>query len=129
DHLLVIGRGKLIADCTVGEFIARNSVQAVRVRTPQPETLVKVVTAAGGGAARAPRPPGPGAGCPLERGPDMATATHLAPQSRPAALPAPAGRAGFGGALRSEFTKIRSVRSTYWTLLALVIVTVGIGTL
>lgn len=59
----------------------------------------------------------------------MATSTHLAPQSRPAALPAPAGRAGFGGALRSEFTKIRSVRSTYWTLLALVVVTVGIGTL
>ena len=59
----------------------------------------------------------------------MATATHLAPQSRPAALPAPAGRAGFGGALRSEFTKIRSVRSTYWTLLTLVVVTVGIGTL
>ena len=59
----------------------------------------------------------------------MATATHLAPQSRPAALPAPAGRAGFGGALRSEFTKIRSVRSTYWTLLTLVVVTVGIGAL
>jgi len=58
----------------------------------------------------------------------MATATHLAPQPR-AALPAPAGRAGFGGALRSEFTKIRSVRSTYWTLLALVVVTVGIGVL
>jgi len=58
----------------------------------------------------------------------MATATHLAPQPR-AALPVPAGRAGFGGALRSEFTKIRSVRSTYWTLLVLVIVTVGIGTL
>jgi ABC-2 type transport system permease protein len=58
----------------------------------------------------------------------MATATHLAPQPR-AALPAPAGRAGFGGALRSEFTKIRSVRSTYWTLLALVVVTVGIGAL
>lgn len=58
----------------------------------------------------------------------MATATHLAPQPR-AALPAPAGRAGFGGALRGEFTKIRSVRSTYWTLLTLVIVTVGIGAL
>jgi ABC-2 type transport system ATP-binding protein len=53
DHLLVIGRGKLIADCTVAEFIARNSVQAVRVRTPQPEALVKVVTAAGGSAVAA----------------------------------------------------------------------------
>src|SRR5579875_1168491 len=37
------------------------------------------------------------------------------------------GRAGFRGTLRSEFTKIRSVRSTYWTLLALVVVCVGIG--
>jgi ABC-2 type transport system ATP-binding protein len=50
DHLLVIGRGKLIADCTVAEFIARNSVSAVRVRTPQREALVKAVTAAGGSA-------------------------------------------------------------------------------
>jgi ABC-type transport system involved in multi-copper enzyme maturation permease subunit len=33
------------------------------------------------------------------------------------------------GALRSELTKIRSVRSTYWTLLAMIVVTVGIGAL
>jgi len=33
DHLIVIGRGRLIADCSVAEFIERNSVQAVRVRT------------------------------------------------------------------------------------------------
>jgi ABC-2 type transport system ATP-binding protein len=39
DHLLVIGRGRLIADCTVAEFIARNSVQTVRVRTPQADAL------------------------------------------------------------------------------------------
>jgi len=31
--------------------------------------------------------------------------------------------------VRSEFTKIRSVRSTYWTLLALVVACVGIGAL
>jgi ABC-2 type transport system ATP-binding protein len=53
DHLLVIGRGKLIADCTVAEFIARNSVQTVRVRTPHREALVKMVTAAGGSALAA----------------------------------------------------------------------------
>jgi ABC-type transport system involved in multi-copper enzyme maturation permease subunit len=41
----------------------------------------------------------------------------------------PPGRAGFLGTVRSEFTKIRSVRSTYWTLLALVIACVGIGAL
>lgn len=39
------------------------------------------------------------------------------------------GHAGFMGALRSEFTKIRSVRSTYWTLFALVVVCIGIGAL
>jgi ABC-2 type transport system permease protein len=42
-------------------------------------------------------------------------------------LPAPSGRAGFGGTLRSELTKIGSVRSTVWTLLALFAVSVGIG--
>jgi ABC-type transport system involved in multi-copper enzyme maturation permease subunit len=41
----------------------------------------------------------------------------------------PSGRAGFVGAVRSEFTKIRSVRSTYWTLIALVVACVGIGAL
>jgi ABC-2 type transport system ATP-binding protein len=47
DHLLVIGRGRLIADCTVDEFIAANSQQTVRVRTPQPDLLAKLVAAAG----------------------------------------------------------------------------------
>jgi ABC-2 type transport system permease protein len=36
-------------------------------------------------------------------------------------------RAGFGAALRSELTKIRTVRSTYWTLVALIAITVIIG--
>jgi ABC-2 type transport system ATP-binding protein len=48
DHLIVIGRGKLISDCTVAEFIAANSRQSVRVRTPQPDALAKVAAAAGG---------------------------------------------------------------------------------
>jgi len=52
----------------------------------------------------------------------MATTTRQAP-----VLSAPSGRAGFGGTLRSEFTKIGSVRSTYWTLLMLLAVSVGIG--
>src|SRR5258705_6146142 len=50
DHLIVIGRGKLISDCTVAEFIAKNSTATVRVRTPQLDQLAKVV-AAGGGVA------------------------------------------------------------------------------
>jgi ABC-2 type transport system ATP-binding protein len=48
DHLLVIGRGRLISDCTVPEFIAANSKQSVRVRTPQPAQLASAVMAAGG---------------------------------------------------------------------------------
>jgi len=48
DHLIVIGRGRLISDCTVTEFIAANSRQSVRVRTPQPDALAKAVVAAGG---------------------------------------------------------------------------------
>lgn len=59
----------------------------------------------------------------------MAATTQLPAGARPGTLPVPRGRASFSGALRSEFTKIRSVRSTYWTLLALVVVTVGIGAL
>jgi ABC-2 type transport system permease protein len=42
---------------------------------------------------------------------------------------APGARVGLGSAVRSEFTKIRSVRSTYWTLLAMIIACVGIGAL
>lgn len=44
-------------------------------------------------------------------------------------LPAASGRAGFLGALRSEWTKIRSVRSTVWTLTAAIVIAVGISTL
>jgi ABC-2 type transport system ATP-binding protein len=47
DHLIVIGRGRLIADCTVAEFIARNSRASVRVRTPQAAGLAPLLTGAG----------------------------------------------------------------------------------
>jgi ABC-2 type transport system permease protein len=53
--------------------------------------------------------------------------TTMTPGVRLSALPPADGRAGLPGALASEFTKLRSVRSTYWTLTALLIVSVGIG--
>ena len=53
----------------------------------------------------------------------MASAT--APSLRLPALPPATGRAGLAGTIRSEFTKLRSVRSTYWTIAAMVIVSVG----
>ncbi|MFG1665908.1 ABC transporter ATP-binding protein [Streptomyces sp. Y7] len=39
DHLVVIGRGKVIADAPIEEVIASSSLNAVRVRTPQPDVL------------------------------------------------------------------------------------------
>jgi ABC-2 type transport system ATP-binding protein len=39
DHLLVIGRGKLIANGPIEEIIAQSSLTAVRVRVPDPEQL------------------------------------------------------------------------------------------
>ncbi|HJZ04087.1 MAG TPA: ATP-binding cassette domain-containing protein [Streptosporangiaceae bacterium] len=53
DHLIVIGRGSLLADCTMEEFIARSSGQTVRVRTPQPDLLAKAVSEAIPEATRA----------------------------------------------------------------------------
>jgi ABC-2 type transport system ATP-binding protein len=50
DHLIVIGRGRIIADCTVREFIEQNSQQIVRVRTPQAAELAGVLARHGGKA-------------------------------------------------------------------------------
>ncbi|MGW4384335.1 ABC transporter ATP-binding protein [Kitasatospora sp. NPDC004531] len=47
DHLVVIGRGRLLADLPMAEFISRNSRSAVRLRTPQPEQLLDALRAAG----------------------------------------------------------------------------------
>ncbi|GAA2006619.1 ABC transporter ATP-binding protein [Catenulispora subtropica] len=41
EHLIVIGRGRLIADESVEAIIARSSGQSVLVRTPQPAQLTK----------------------------------------------------------------------------------------
>ena len=43
DHLIVIGRGRLIADTSVDEFIRRHSKNIVRVRTPQATELAAAV--------------------------------------------------------------------------------------
>ena len=51
DHVIVIGRGKLIADCSMADFIARATQQAVLARTPHPEALARAVAAAGGRTA------------------------------------------------------------------------------
>jgi ABC-2 type transport system ATP-binding protein len=48
DHLIVIGKGKLIADCPTEEFIARSSERSVLVRSPGADRLSELITAGGG---------------------------------------------------------------------------------
>jgi len=48
DHLIVIGRGRLIADCPMAGFIAGASTAAAVVKTPDIQRLADVVNAAGG---------------------------------------------------------------------------------
>ncbi|MER5216368.1 ABC transporter ATP-binding protein [Streptomyces sp. NPDC002838] len=47
DHLVVIGQGRLLADTSMADFIARNSRSYVRIRTPQRERLLDVLHWAG----------------------------------------------------------------------------------
>ena len=54
DHLLVIGRGRLIADATTADVIQLSSGSHVRVRSPQAPELAKLITAKGGSATQAP---------------------------------------------------------------------------
>jgi ABC-2 type transport system ATP-binding protein len=53
DHLIVIGRGRLLADAATEDVIARGSGQSVRVRTPEPDRLTNLIAAAGGTAVLA----------------------------------------------------------------------------
>jgi ABC-2 type transport system ATP-binding protein len=47
DHLIVIGRGRLLADTSVEDFIARNSRSYILIRTPEPERMRDVLAAEG----------------------------------------------------------------------------------
>ena len=47
DRLVVIGRGRLIAETTVDEFTAENSTEAVRIVTPTPQRFVATLSRAG----------------------------------------------------------------------------------
>ena len=51
DHLVVIGRGRLIADGSVRDFIGRSTTNHVRVVTPQADVLRRLVEANGATAS------------------------------------------------------------------------------
>ena len=165
DHLLVIGKGRLIADTSVDEFV-RSKFPAVGARPQPPGGRAgrplpggrchrpgrdrprrhrdhRDGQRRGGKAGRRPwhRPvrahPRPGLagggvhgtdprerGVPGGRGDPVtgATIARTGPDHR-AAFRA----ATFADVLRSEWTKLRSVRSTFWALTVTVVLGVGLG--
>ena len=58
DHLVVIGRGKLIADSSTEEFIERSSERSVLVKSPDAARLRELITAEGGAVQRDTAPGG-----------------------------------------------------------------------
>ena len=52
DHLIVIGRGKLITEASTEDVIARSTDKSVRVRTPDANRLAEMIAAAGGEVVR-----------------------------------------------------------------------------
>ncbi|PSL05862.1 ABC-2 type transport system ATP-binding protein [Haloactinopolyspora alba] len=53
DHLLVVGKGRILADTDMNDFIARNSAGYVRVRSPQAGELAERMTGQGWRVERA----------------------------------------------------------------------------
>src|SRR5207302_3186849 len=47
DHLIVIGQGRLIVETSMADFILSSSQNHVRVRTPQPDALIRLLAAHG----------------------------------------------------------------------------------
>jgi ABC-2 type transport system ATP-binding protein len=84
DHLIVIGRGRLIADCPIAEFVSAGSTGAAVVRTVDGQRLAQVLAKAGGTLERAVGGDFTVRGLPAERVGQLALAngialTYLAP--------------------------------------------------
>jgi ABC-2 type transport system ATP-binding protein len=47
DHLLVVGRGRMLADCSMARFIADHAASFVRVRSPRPGDVEALLRGAG----------------------------------------------------------------------------------
>jgi ABC-2 type transport system ATP-binding protein len=83
DHLIVIGRGKLIVESSTEDVIARSTDKSVRVRSPEAERLAKLIEAAGGTAAAGDK--AAAAGTATFGGPAVLAASGAAGASAPAA--------------------------------------------
>ena len=167
DHLIVIGRGKLIADTSVDDFVARASAKVVLVRSPELQRLREVLERPGVTFEGGERGSLEVHGLTTEQVGDAAAehgiAIHeLTPQQASLeeafmSLTRDSGRvrlarADAGGGRRmstlapaqvvprlehtgrvtqlrvflSELTKLRSVRSTKWSLFTAFVLTIGV---
>lgn len=52
DHLLVIGRGRMVADASTSDVLAASGARTVRVRTSDPDALVRCLRPRGGAVER-----------------------------------------------------------------------------
>jgi ABC-2 type transport system ATP-binding protein len=77
DHLIVIGRGKLITEASTEDVIARSTDKSVRVRTPDADQLAEMITAAGGKVVRGGAESGAESGA--QNGAGLLTVTGLEP--------------------------------------------------
>ncbi|MEU8709497.1 ABC transporter ATP-binding protein [Streptomyces sp. NPDC048565] len=82
DHLIVIGRGQLLSDMSIKEFISANSADFARVRVPadrpqEREKLTSSLTEAGGGVMTEPGGALRVTGLPLPRISDLAHAADV----------------------------------------------------
>ena len=112
DHLIVIGRGKLIVESSTEDVIARSADKSVRVRTPDAPRLAELITAAGGTVTPGENGGGPAVpGGPAGNGADLLTVTGL-----------PAARIGEIAASASvvlhELTPLASLEEAFMELTA-----------
>jgi ABC-2 type transport system ATP-binding protein len=91
DHLIVIGRGRLIAALPTQEFIERSAGRSVLVRSPAAAELARLITARGGTVAM---PPGAGAGGPTGNGAAVSPAAEVPAGAGAAVPPGGDGAAG-----------------------------------
>jgi ABC-2 type transport system ATP-binding protein len=99
DHLIVVGRGRLITEASTEDVIARSADQSVRVRTPDAARLAELITKAGANAT-------PGAAA---NGVGLLTVTGL-PAARIGEL------AASGGVVLHELTPMASLEEAFMEL-------------
>ena len=77
EHLIVIGRGRLVADCSTEEFIERSAEHTVLVKSPDAARLSEVIRAEGGRITAAEEDCLTVAGMPAPRVGELAAAERL----------------------------------------------------